>query len=82
MRLLRRGTIKDPSLDTSTKRGSGAGRPAIVVSDDPWGWGRSLEWATSSPPPPRNFHALPMIYSESPAFDLHHPDVGVDDIVD
>ena len=23
--------------------------------DDPWGWGRSLEWATSCPPPRHNF---------------------------
>ncbi|MFD5432244.1 cytochrome c oxidase subunit I [Kitasatospora sp. NPDC127067] len=46
-----------------------------VAEDDPWGWGRSLEWATSSPPPSHNFHALPRIRSESPAFDLHHPEV-------
>ncbi|WP_192883701.1 cytochrome c oxidase subunit I [Streptomyces xinghaiensis] len=44
-----------------------------VTTDDPWGWGRSLEWATSCPPPRHNFHALPRIRSESPAFDLHHP---------
>jgi cytochrome c oxidase subunit I len=49
------------------------GRPA--GGDDPWGWGRSLEWATSSPPPRHNFHALPRVRSESPAFDLHHPEV-------
>ncbi|THA28584.1 cytochrome c oxidase subunit I [Streptomyces sp. A1277] len=47
-----------------------------VTSDDPWGWGRSLEWATSCPPPRHNFHALPRIRSESPAFDLHHPEAG------
>ncbi|MBT2408094.1 MULTISPECIES: cytochrome c oxidase subunit I [unclassified Streptomyces] len=46
-----------------------------VSVDDPWGWGRSLEWATSCPPPRHNFHALPRIRSESPAFDLHHPEV-------
>ncbi|RBM16117.1 cytochrome c oxidase subunit I [Streptomyces sp. PT12] len=43
--------------------------------DDPWGYGRSLEWATSCPPPRHNFVALPRIRSESPAFDLHHPDI-------
>jgi cytochrome c oxidase subunit 1 len=48
----------------------------MVDSDDPWGWGRSLEWATSSPPPRHNFHTLPRIRSESPAFDLHHPEVA------
>ncbi|UUI69611.1 aa3-type cytochrome oxidase subunit I [Aeromicrobium duanguangcaii] len=47
----------------------------LVRQDDPWGWGRSLEWATSSPPPRHNFVSLPRIRSESPAFDLHHPDV-------
>ncbi|MFD8867767.1 cytochrome c oxidase subunit I [Streptomyces sp. NPDC059590] len=46
---------------------------AVVTVDDPWGFGRSLEWATSCPPPRHNFHALPRIRSESPAFDLHHP---------
>ncbi|MFF6881450.1 hypothetical protein ACFY9S_40100, partial [Streptomyces sp. NPDC012474] len=43
--------------------------------DDPWGYGRSLEWATSCPPPRHNFITMPRIRSESPAFDLHHPEV-------
>ena len=43
--------------------------PKVEV-DDPWGWGRSLEWATSCPPPRHNFTRLPRIRSESPAFDL------------
>ncbi|QKW05713.1 cytochrome c oxidase subunit I [Streptomyces sp. NA04227] len=47
-----------------------------VEVDDPWGFGRSLEWATSCPPPRHNFVALPRIRSESPAFDLHHPDIA------
>ncbi|RMI41047.1 cytochrome c oxidase subunit I [Streptomyces triticirhizae] len=47
-----------------------------VNTDDPWGYGRSLEWATSSPPPRHNFVTLPKIRSESPAFDLHHPEVA------
>jgi cytochrome c oxidase subunit I len=47
-----------------------------VTENDPWGWGRSLEWATSCPPPRHNFHALPRIRSESPAFDLHHPQLA------
>ncbi|SHN27754.1 aa3-type cytochrome oxidase subunit I [Actinacidiphila paucisporea] len=51
-----------------------SGEKATV--DDPWGYGRSLEWATSCPPPRHNFHALPRIRSESPAFDLHYPDVA------
>ncbi|MEU5303603.1 cytochrome c oxidase subunit I [Streptomyces noursei] len=48
---------------------------ARVTVDDPWGFGRSLEWATSCPPPRHNFAALPRIRSESPAFDLHHPEL-------
>ncbi|MDN5805493.1 MAG: hypothetical protein L0H26_13055, partial [Microlunatus sp.] len=42
-------------------------------ADDPWGYGNSLEWATSSPPPRHNFTSLPRIRSERPAFELHHP---------
>jgi cytochrome c oxidase subunit 1 len=49
--------------------------PKVGV-DDPWGWGRSLEWATSCPPPRHNFHMIPRIRSESPAFDLHHPEIA------
>jgi cytochrome c oxidase subunit 1 len=41
--------------------------------DDPWGFGNSLEWATSCPPPRHNFTAIPRIRSDRPAFDLHHP---------
>jgi cytochrome c oxidase subunit 1 len=52
-------------------------RSPRVELDDPWGWGRSLEWATSSPPPRHNFVALPRIRSESPAFDLHHPEIAL-----
>ena len=50
--------------------------PKVTV-DDPWGNSRSLEWATSCPPPRHNFTSIPRIRSESPAFDLHHPEVGV-----
>lgn len=48
----------------------------LVEVDDPWGWGGSLEWATSCPPPRHNFVSLPPIRSERPAFDLHHPDLA------
>ncbi|MGR3932480.1 aa3-type cytochrome oxidase subunit I [Streptomyces sp. BRA346] len=48
-----------------------------VETDDPWGFGRSLEWATSCPPPRHNFLTLPRVRSESPAFDLHHPEVAM-----
>ncbi|HEY6422817.1 MAG TPA: cytochrome c oxidase subunit I [Pseudonocardiaceae bacterium] len=45
----------------------------LVGVDDPWGYGNSLEWATSCPPPRHNFTELPRIRSERPAFELHYP---------
>jgi len=44
-----------------------------ALGDDPWGYGNSLEWATSCPPPRHNFVSIPRIRSERPAFDLHYP---------
>jgi len=46
-------------------------RNGKVAGDDPWE-GNTLEWATSSPPPPYNFDHLPEIRSERPVFDLRH----------
>jgi cytochrome c oxidase subunit I len=54
--------------------------PKVTV-DDPWGYGASLEWATSCPPPRHNFASLPRIRSERPAFDLHHPEVAAGDVM-
>jgi len=48
----------------------------LVEGDDPWGYGASLEWATSCPPPRHNFESIPRIRSERPAFDLHHPEAA------
>jgi cytochrome c oxidase subunit 1 len=44
----------------------------VVTVDDPWGYGNSLEWATSCPPPLRNFEKMPRIRSERPAFDVKY----------
>src|SRR3954447_7165268 len=52
-------------------------RAPMVNCDDPWGYGRSLEWATGCPTPRHNFTSMPRIRSESPAFDLHHPEAGL-----
>jgi cytochrome c oxidase subunit I len=52
---------------------SWVGRNERVIGDDPWGFGNSLEWATSCPPPRHNFVSIPRIRSERPAFDLHYP---------
>jgi cytochrome c oxidase subunit 1 len=52
---------------------SWVGKNERVIGDDPWGFGNSLEWATSCPPPRHNFVSIPRIRSERPAFDLHYP---------
>ena len=50
----------------SSRRGERAG-------DNPWeAW--TLEWATTSPPPPHNFDQLPPINGRRPLWDLAHPD--------
>ncbi len=46
-------------------------RSGKVAGDDPWE-ANTLEWATTSPPPPYNFDHLPEIRSERPLFDLRH----------
>ena len=47
-------------------------RSGREAGDDPWG-GQTLEWGTSSPPPPGNFdRPLPPIRSVRPVFDARH----------
>ena len=46
-------------------------RSPRTAGDDPWD-GNTLEWATTSPPPPYNFDTLPPVRSERPLFDLKH----------
>jgi cytochrome c oxidase subunit 1 len=54
------------NLLISLKKGAPAG-------DDPWdAW--TLEWATTSPPPPYNFETIPTVRSRRPLWDLKHPD--------
>jgi cytochrome c oxidase subunit I len=44
-----------------------------VAADDPWdAW--TLEWATTSPPPPHNFDVIPPVNSRRPLWDLKHPE--------
>jgi cytochrome c oxidase subunit I len=43
-------------------------RNGQVAGDDPWD-GQSLEWATSSPPPPYNFAKIPVVHSRRPFWD-------------
>ncbi len=51
----------------------------LVTVDDPWGAGNSLEWATSCPPPLRNFDRMPRVRSERPAFDAKYPELAAGD---
>jgi cytochrome c oxidase subunit 1 len=55
-------------------------RGGQIAGDDPWE-ANTLEWATTSPPPPYNFDHLPEVRSERPLFDLRfgrvHPTAGV-----
>jgi cytochrome c oxidase subunit 1 len=44
-----------------------------TAGPDPWdAW--TLEWSTSSPPPPYNFAELPTVRSRRPLWDLKHPE--------
>jgi cytochrome c oxidase subunit 1 len=48
-------------------------RRGDAAGDDPWdAW--TLEWATTSPPPPYNFAVVPQVRSRRPLWDLKHPD--------
>lgn len=47
-------------------------RPATATTD-PWN-AFTLEWATTSPPPPENFVSIPVVRSPRPLWDLKHPD--------
>ena len=44
-----------------------------IAGNNPWrAW--TLEWATTSPPPPHNFDELPEINGARPLWDLAHPE--------
>src|SRR5579875_3075410 len=44
-----------------------------TASDDPWD-AFTLEWATTSPPPPENFKTVPVVRSRRPLYDKKHPE--------
>jgi cytochrome c oxidase subunit 1 len=48
-------------------------RKGRLAGPDPWdAW--TLEWSTSSPPPPYNFAVTPTVRSRRPLWDLKHPE--------
>jgi cytochrome c oxidase subunit 1/cytochrome c oxidase subunit I+III len=48
-------------------------RSGKIAGDNPWdAW--TLEWATTSPPPPENFTRVPPVRGRRPLWDLAHPD--------
>ncbi|MCL4422028.1 MAG: cytochrome c oxidase subunit I [Actinobacteria bacterium] len=49
-------------------------RNPIPAGSDPWEYGQSLEWFTTSPPPHHNYNKLPPIRSERPTWDYYHPE--------
>jgi cytochrome c oxidase subunit 1 len=46
-----------------------------AAGPDPWD-GQTLEWATSSPPPPHNFDVVPPVRSYAPLYDLKHAEAA------
>jgi len=46
-------------------------RSGEVAGDDPWD-GQTLEWATSSPPPPQDFERIPPVTSQRPFWDIKY----------
>jgi cytochrome c oxidase subunit 1 len=52
-------------------------RRRVAAGNDPWA-GNTLEWATTSPPPPHNFDVLPPVRSERPVHDWREGRAGRD----
>jgi cytochrome c oxidase subunit I len=49
-------------------------RSGAAAGADPWdAW--TLEWATTSPPPPENFDVVPIATSKRPLWDRKHPEL-------
>jgi cytochrome c oxidase subunit 1 len=52
--------------------------PKEWAGNNPWD-AHTLEWFTTSPPPPHNYHKIPRIRSERPTWDYFHPEYPVID---
>src|SRR5437870_4021306 len=49
-------------------------RSGEIAGDDPWD-AFTLEWATTSPPPPENFSSIPAVTGRRPLWDRKHPEL-------
>src|SRR5205809_973900 len=49
-------------------------RSGEIAGDDPWD-AFTLEWATTSPPPPENFSSIPAVSGRRPLWDRKHPEL-------
>jgi len=47
-------------------------RKGLPAGNDPWN-AQTLEWSTSSPPPPYNFAVIPTVHSRRPFWDQKYP---------
>jgi heme/copper-type cytochrome/quinol oxidase subunit 1 len=47
-------------------------RSGEIAGDDPWD-AFTLEWSTTSPPPPENFARIPAVTGRRPLWDRKHP---------
>jgi heme/copper-type cytochrome/quinol oxidase subunit 1 len=48
-------------------------RSGEIAGDDPWD-AFTLEWSTTSPPPPENFASIPAVTGRRPLWDRKHPE--------
>ena len=68
------GAVLDPDRHrlphhAARRQRSATGQGNVDVTGDPYD-GRTLEWATSSPPPPYNFAVLPEVRDREPLLDM------------
>jgi cytochrome c oxidase subunit I len=56
-------------------------RAGEVAGDDPWD-ANTLEWATTSPPPPYNFRTIPVVSDRRPLLELKRQRLASERVVD
>ncbi len=76
----RRLPVRDRRAAAACQRGRRACGKGLPASDNPWD-AATLEWATSSPPPPYNFAVIPYVASRHPLWEerlQEHEDRSLD----